>query len=31
MLFVSSDERQVTAAIESGLTVEFIEGFSDKS
>jgi predicted nucleic acid-binding protein len=26
-LFVSSDERQVTAAIESGLQVEFIEGF----
>ncbi len=26
-LFVSSDERQVTAAIKSGLQVEFIEGF----
>ena len=26
-LFVSSDERQVTAAIKSGLKVEFIEGF----
>ena len=29
-LFVSSDERQVTAAIESGLKVEFIEGFKPK-
>jgi predicted nucleic acid-binding protein len=29
-LFVSSDERQVTAAIESGLQVEFIEGFKPK-
>jgi len=26
-LFVSSDKRQITAAIESGLKVEFIEGF----
>jgi predicted nucleic acid-binding protein len=26
-LFVSSDERQVTAAIKFGLQVEFIEGF----
>ena len=30
-LFVSSDERQVSAAIESGLKVEFIEGFKPKS
>ena len=29
-LFVSSNERQVTAAIESGLKVEFIEGFKPK-
>jgi predicted nucleic acid-binding protein len=29
-LFVSSDERQVTAAIKSGLNVEFIEGFKPK-
>ncbi len=29
-LFVSSDERQVTAAINSGLEVEFIEGFKSK-
>ena len=30
-LFVSSDERQVSAAIKSGLKVEFIEGFKPKS
>lgn len=30
-LFVSSDERQVTAAINSGLKVEFIEGFKPGS
>lgn len=30
-LFVSSDKRQVTAAIKSGLQVEFIEGFKSKS
>ncbi len=29
-LFVSSDERQVTAAVKSGLQVEFIEGFKPK-
>jgi predicted nucleic acid-binding protein len=29
-LFVSSDERQVTAAIKSGLKVEFIEGFKTR-
>ena len=29
-LFVSSDERQITAAIKSGLKVEFIEGFKQK-
>jgi len=29
-LFVSSDERQVTAAIQAGLKVEFIEGFKPK-
>ncbi len=29
-LFVSSDERQITAAIKSGLKVEFIEGFKPK-
>lgn len=30
-LFVSSDERQVKAAIDSGLKVEFIEGFKPES
>ena len=29
-LFVSSDERQIAAAIKSGLNVEFIEGFKPK-
>lgn len=29
-LFVSSDERQVTAATDSGLNVKFIEGFKPK-
>jgi len=29
-IFVSSDERQVSAAIESGLKVKFIEGFKAK-
>ena len=29
-LFVSSDERQVTAAINSGLNVAFIEGYKVK-
>ncbi len=29
-LFVSSDERQITAGINSGLKVEFIEGFKPK-
>lgn len=30
-LFVSSDERQVTAAIDAGLKVEFVEGFKAKN
>lgn len=30
-LFVSSDERQISAALKSGLKVEFIEGFKPKS
>ena len=29
-LFVSSDERQITAGINAGLNVEFIEGFQPK-
>jgi len=30
-MFVSSDERQITAAVESGLNVEFIEGLTKNS
>lgn len=30
-LFVSSDERQVTAAINAGLNVDYIEGFKAKN